>query len=322
MRYGLNMFLNALTRDAEECGLHRLHCALFYEKWLSYIRINQLKYPDHNIRGSHFYEMMLEFFGFFEKNKEIFDSEGAIDLPRYADLFEKYGEEDLFEGVVTDKYTIGSFIKFTECLIQSFRMAIMGDFYPVLLVKFKERAIRENLFNPNILVNVKYWMGCVTWRQGLDGHEFTNEMCRFIKDISYGLPGRGHMISLTTLYKFLENSNGEMFTVWSPSTLNSGIDLLMETFTEAEKEVEWPDIVFEKLNNPEIHALTLNAWLTTHMEISQSFTPGELLRSRIETIPCLPYETLQKRIAVIKKYYHNNFVYITGHGFELPIRKE
>lgn len=190
----------------------------------------------------------------------------------------------------------------------------MADFFPVLLVKCRKRAIQENLFNPNILVNVKYWMRCMAWRQGVDGHEFTNEMCRFIRDISYGLPGS--YFSLTTLYKFLEKSNGEMFTIWSPSSLNSGIDLLMETFIEAEKNVEWSDI--EKLNNPEVSALTLDTWLTSHMEISQLFTPGELLRSRIESIPLLSDDELRKRVAAIKKYYHNRFIYMTSHGFELP----
>lgn len=309
MNTGLRTVVNDLLREAEDYGLseYMYKKIVYFEDWLYYISVEQCKFSDHNICKSDFSEMISEFINFFAQNDEVFKDEGEIGLRQYCDLLESYGDNELFVEHILDRFRIKSYMDFIECLLNSFRLAVLDVTFPQFLHELKEKAITQDIFNPNILVNIKYWLGCISWSRFHVEDKMFSEIAKMLRTLSITSKNFGSMISLPALYKYLEGANRKIFTPWTEYSRTNGIDLLLKTFVSAAGEVEWPDIVFERMNNSELQNLDLETWATTHLKLTHAHISD--LR-------------MQQRIDALKKYYHEKFVYMVGDGFGMSLENQ
>lgn len=307
MNIELKMFTNELLREAKEYGIspYDYEHRVYFDNWLYFISIEQRKYSGNEIVKSDFSEMMCEFINFFSQNGTIFEEKGQLDLYQYCELFEEHGQNELFTEPILQRYRITNYLNFITCLLNSFRLAILEETFPLFLEQLKVKASKLDIFNPNVLVNMKYWLGYIMWGSSTSSKKKNKmffEIASFLRNLS-ATPIFGTMISVPTLYKYLQSANRDEFTPWSELSLSSGTDLLLRYFVLAENEVDWPDIVFERLNNLEIKNLDLETWMITHLKLQSNFSDAKI----------------QERIDVMKKYYHEKFVYMTGGGYGMTL---
>lgn len=304
MSTGLRTVVNDLLREAGDYGLSPYECKVHFEDWLYFISVEQRTFFEHNICKSDFSEMMSEFINFFAQNEEVFKDKGAIELYQYCDLLESYGVNELFTDPILDRFRIKNYSDFIECLLNSFRLAVLDVTFPQFLHELKAKAIMQDIFNPNILVNIKYWLGCISWSRFHCENKMFSEIAKLLRTLSIASENFGSMISLPTLHKYLERANRKIFTPWTEYSREKGVDLLLTTFVSAAGEVEWPDIVFERMNNSELRNLDLETWATTQLKLTHTHI------SDLE---------VQKRVDALKKYYHEKFVYMVGDGIGMTL---
>lgn len=139
----------------------------------------------------------------------------------------------------------------------------------LFLNDLKREALKENIWDSNVLVNINQWISHIIFENTHDiERKVADEMIDFMKEIHLELPYK--MISFPTFFTFLNDSSERSFTSLTNCLEDFLIRLLIKTFKTVETDCEWTDIMIEQMFNEDLKSLDLKTWMRAHLMIQRS----------------------------------------------------